>query len=162
MSETRTERDLLGTRQVPANAYYGIHTVRAAENFPLLCQPLHAMLISALAQVKAAAARANARTGTLEPRLADAIIQAAEEIAAGALRDQFLVDALQGGAGTSANMNVNEVVANRALEILGRGERLTTRALSIRSTTCESGSSPPMTSSPPPLRRGRDYACSCR
>ena len=115
----RTEHDLLGAREVPAEAYYGIHTLRAAENFPLLGQPLHPVLISALAQVKAACARANARTGHLEPKLADAIMQAAEEVAAGALREQFIVDALQGGAGTSANMNANEVLANRALEILG-------------------------------------------
>lgn len=117
--ETRTERDLLGTRDVPAEAYYGIHTLRATENFNLLGHPLHPILISALAQVKAACARANLRTKKLDPHRAEAIIQAADEIAAGALPDQFLVDALQGGAGTSANMNMNEVVANRALEILG-------------------------------------------
>jgi aspartate ammonia-lyase len=117
--ESRTEHDLLGDREVPAEAYYGIHALRAAENFPLLGQPLHTQLVSALAQVKAACARANLRAGRLEARKAAAIIQAAEEIAAGALRDQFIVDALQGGAGTSANMNMNEVVANRALEILG-------------------------------------------
>jgi len=116
---TRTEHDLLGAREVPAEAYYGIHALRAAENFPLLGQPLHPVLISALAQVKAAAARANLRTGKLEARVGEAIIGAAEEIAAGALCDQFIVDALQGGAGTSANMNANEVIANRALEILG-------------------------------------------
>jgi aspartate ammonia-lyase len=116
---TRIEHDLLGDRAVPAEAYYGIHTLRAVENFPLLGQPLHPQLVTALAQVKAACARANLRAGRLEARKADAIIQAAEEIAAGALRDQFPVDALQGGAGTSANMNINEVVANRALEILG-------------------------------------------
>jgi aspartate ammonia-lyase len=117
--ETRTEHDILGARDIPAEAYYGIHTARATENFPLLGQPLHPALVTALAQVKAACARANVRSGTLEPRLADAVIQAAEEIAAGGLRAQFIVDALQGGAGTSANMNANEVIANRALEILG-------------------------------------------
>jgi len=117
--ETRTEYDLLGAREVPAAAYYGIHALRAAENFPLLGQPLHPALITALALVKAACAKANQRAGRLEPRLATAIIQAAEEVDAGALTDQFIVDALQGGAGTSANMNMNEVLANRALEILG-------------------------------------------
>ncbi len=119
---TRTELDLLGARAVPAAAYYGIHTLRAAENFPLLGQPLHPALITALAQVKAACARANVRAGRLEARKGEAIIQAADEVAAGALRDQFLVDALQGGAGTSANMNMNEVLANRALEILGEAK----------------------------------------
>ncbi|HEY3415383.1 MAG TPA: lyase family protein, partial [Armatimonadota bacterium] len=119
---TRTEHDLLGEREVPAEAYYGIHALRAAENFPLLGQPLHPGLISALAQVKAAAARANVRAGQLDPRKGEAIIRAAEEVAAGALRDQFIVDALQGGAGTSANMNANEVLANRALELLGEAK----------------------------------------
>lgn len=116
---TRPEHDLLGTREVPAEAYYGIHTLRAAENFPLLGQPLHPALITALAAVKAAAARANLRAGQLDPRIAEVIMQAAKEVAAGAFREQFLVDALQGGAGTSANMNMNEVLANRALELLG-------------------------------------------
>ncbi len=119
---TRTEHDLLGAREVPAKAYYGIHTLRASENFPLLGQPLHPELIAALAQVKAACARANLRAGRMEARVAEAIIRAADEVAAGALRDQFLTDALQGGAGTSANMNVNEVLANRALELLGESK----------------------------------------
>ncbi len=119
---TRTEHDLLGAREVPGEAYYGIHSLRGSENFPLLGQPLHAELIAALAQVKAAAARANIHSGRLEKRRAEAIIEAAEEVAAGALREQFIVDALQGGAGTSANMNANEVIANRALEILGEAK----------------------------------------
>ncbi len=116
---TRIEHDLLGDREVPGEAYYGIHALRAAENFALLGQPLHTELIAALAQVKAACARANLKAGRLEARLAEAIIAAADEVAAGALREQFIVDALQGGAGTSANMNTNEVLANRALELLG-------------------------------------------
>ncbi|HEX2950768.1 MAG TPA: lyase family protein, partial [Armatimonadota bacterium] len=115
----RVERDLLGEREVPADAYYGIHALRASENFHLLGRPLHPALIAALAQVKAACARANIRTKKLAPQPGEAIIQAADEVAAGALHDQFIVDALQGGAGTSANMNANEVIANRALEILG-------------------------------------------
>jgi len=116
---TRTEHDLLAAREVPAEAYYGIHALRAGENFPLLGQPLHGELISALALVKAACARANMRCGRLETRKGEAIVRAAEEVAGGALCEQFIVDALQGGAGTSANMNMNEVLANRALEILG-------------------------------------------
>jgi aspartate ammonia-lyase len=120
--DTRSEHDLLGARDVPADAYYGIHALRAAENFAVSQQPLHPELITALAQVKAACARANVRTGHLEPRVGEAIVQAAEEVAGGALRDQFIVDALQGGAGTSANMNTNEVLANRALEILGEAK----------------------------------------
>ena len=115
----RTEIDLLGEREVPGDAYYGIHTLRAAENFPLLGQPLHAELIGALAAVKAACARANIRAGRIPARLGEAIIAAATEVAGGALRGEFIVDALQGGAGTSANMNINEVLANRALELLG-------------------------------------------
>lgn len=118
----RMEHDMLGERAVPVEAYYGIHTLRAAENFPVLQQPLHAELITALARVKGAAARTNLRVDKLEARLANAIIQAADEIANGALREQFIVDALQGGAGTSANMNANEVIANRALEILGEAK----------------------------------------
>ena len=118
----RIEHDLLGERDVPADAYYGIHTVRAAENFPLLRQPLHPALITALAQVKAACARANMRVGQLTASKAEAIAHAADEVAAGALREQFLTDALQGGAGTSANMNMNEVLANRALELLGEAK----------------------------------------
>ncbi len=117
--QTRTEHDLLGAREVPKEAYYGIHALRAAENFPLLGHPLHAELINALALVKVACARANMHSGRLEARKGEAIVRAAEEVAAGALREQFIVDALQGGAGTSANMNMNEVLANRALEILG-------------------------------------------
>jgi aspartate ammonia-lyase len=119
---TRLERDLLGAREVPAEAYFGIHALRAVENFPLLGQPVHPTLVSALAQVKAACARANVKAGRLDARRGEAIVQAAEEVAAGALRDQFVVDALQGGAGTSANMNANEVIANRALELLGEAK----------------------------------------
>ena len=115
----RLEIDLLGERAVPGDAYYGIHALRAAENFPLLGQPMHAELITALASVKAACARANVRAGQVPARLGEAIIAAATEVAGGALREQFIVDALQGGAGTSANMNMNEVLANRALELLG-------------------------------------------
>lgn len=116
---TRTEHDLLGEMQVPAEAYWGIHTARAVANFSLLRTPVHPELITCLALVKKAAALANVKAGGLPEDIGQAICQACEEIAEGALRDQFPVDALQGGAGTSTNMNMNEVVANRALELLG-------------------------------------------
>jgi aspartate ammonia-lyase len=116
---TRTEHDLLGERQVPAGAHWGIHTLRAIENFPLSGLHVHPELIRALALVKKAAALTNERVGLLAPEKARAISQACDEVIAGALHEQFPVDALQGGAGTSSNMNVNEVLANRAIEILG-------------------------------------------
>jgi aspartate ammonia-lyase len=118
---TRVEHDLLGDREVPAAAYYGIHTVRALENFPISGVPIatHRDLVLALACCKQAAALANRDLGLLSPAKADAIAAACEEIRAGRLHDQFVVDVVQGGAGTSTNMNANEVVANRALELLG-------------------------------------------
>lgn len=118
----RIERDLLGEKQVPEEAYYGIQTMRAVENFPITGYPPHRELIRALAIVKKAAARANAKVGVLNREIADAIVKAADEIRQGKLMDQFVVDSIQGGAGTSINMNVNEVIANRAIEHLG-GER---------------------------------------
>jgi len=117
--ETRTERDLLGEMEIPADAYYGIHAARAVENFPLLGQPVHPALIECLALTKKACALANMRAGVLEERIGQAICAACDEIIAGKLHDQFIVDALQGGAGTSSNMNANEVIANRAIELLG-------------------------------------------
>jgi aspartate ammonia-lyase len=117
--ETRLEHDLLGEMRVPADAYYGIHTLRARENFKLSGQTLHLELIRALAEVKKACAIANERTGYLDKTIADAICRACDEIIAGNLHDQFVTDAFQGGAGTSANMNANEVIANRAVELLG-------------------------------------------
>lgn len=115
----RTEHDPLGDRQVPAAAYYGIQTQRAVENFPI--SGLHAPpdLVTATILVKKAAAEANAALGRLEPAVAGAIARAADEILSGALRDQFVVDVYQAGAGTSHNMNANEVLANRAAELLG-------------------------------------------
>ena len=120
----RTETDSLGSLTVPADALYGIHTVRALANFPLSGQPCHSGLIRGMAQVKLACARTNAALGDLDAGLAQAIGQACEELADGRHREAVIVDALQGGAGTSLNMNVNEVIANRAEEILGgrRGE----------------------------------------
>lgn len=119
---TRREHDLLGDRDVPSDAYYGIQTLRAQENFHITGVPLSHFpkLIVALAQVKRAAARANRRLGALDERRAEAIEQACAEIVDGALHEHFVVDMIQGGAGTSTNMNANEVIANRALEILGR------------------------------------------
>src|ERR671911_2400661 len=118
---TRTERDLLGNREVPTDAYYGIHTLRAVENFPVTGTPIshYPELIRALAQIKMAAARANHDLGLLNRTRTDAIVEACREIEAGRLHDQFVVGVIQGGAGTSTNMNANEVIANRALEILG-------------------------------------------
>lgn len=115
----RTERDLLGSYQIDDDAYYGVHSARARENFPLSGRRLHPELVKALAMVKQAAARANRDAGLLPPEKAEAIEKACAEIAAGGFSDQFITDALQGGAGTSANMNANEVIANRAIELLG-------------------------------------------
>ena len=119
--EVRHEHDLIGTEVVPAGAYYGLHTVRALENFPITGIPIgmYPDLIKALACVKQAAAMTNQELGLLDPAKAAAIIAACREIRAGRLHDQFVVDVMQGGAGTSTNMNANEVIANRALELLG-------------------------------------------
>jgi aspartate ammonia-lyase len=118
-SDTRIERDPLGEKAVPSSALYGIQTLRAAENFPISgLRPLPA-LVDAIVWIKRSAALVHKRTGRLEARLADAIVQAADEVLAGQHRDQFIVDVYQAGAGTSHNMNCNEVLANRANEILG-------------------------------------------
>jgi aspartate ammonia-lyase len=123
---TRTEHDLLGAREVPAQAYYGVHTLRAVENFPIsgTSIAIYPDLIKALACIKEAAARANHDLGLLDAERADAIVRACRELREGQLHEQFVVDVIQGGAGTSTNMNANEVIANRALELLGhaRGE----------------------------------------
>ena len=121
---TRREHDLLGDRDVPADAYYGVHTLRAVENFPISGTPIsiYPDLIAALASIKLAAARSNRELGLLDQARTDAIVAAAEEIKAGKLLEQFVVDVIQGGAGTSTNMNANEVIANRALELLGRAK----------------------------------------
>jgi aspartate ammonia-lyase len=118
----RTEHDLLGERAVPADAYYGIHTLRALENFPITGTPIsiYPDLVMALACVKQAAAIANSELGLLDERRATAIRLACEEVREGKLFDEFVVDVIQGGAGTSSNMNANEVICNRALEILGQ------------------------------------------
>src|SRR5689334_7281415 len=122
--DTRTERDPLGEFQVPAGAYYGIQTARAVENFPISGLRAHPELVAATVLIKKAAARANVALGRLDQTVGAAIEQAADEVLAGKLRDQFVVDVYQAGAGTSHNMNVNEVLANRAAASLGgaRGE----------------------------------------
>lgn len=115
----RVEHDLLGERKLPEDAYYGIHTLRAMENFPITGRPIHKMLVKALVTVKKATALANMELGFLPKKIGWAIVKACDEILSGNFQDQFLVDSIQGGAGTSSNMNANEVIANRAIEILG-------------------------------------------
>ncbi|GAE44682.1 aspartate ammonia-lyase [Mesobacillus boroniphilus JCM 21738] len=121
MSEVkvRIEKDFLGTKEVLADAYYGIQTLRAVENFPITGYRIHSELIKAMAMVKKAAALANMETGRLYGGLGEVIVKAADEIIQGQWHEQFIVDPIQGGAGTSINMNTNEVIANRALELLG-------------------------------------------
>lgn len=116
----RVEKDFIGEFQVPADAYYGVHTARALENFKLTdYHKTHAYLVKAFAKVKIAAANANCRTGKFSTEIRDAIIFACEQIIAGKYLDQFIIPGIQGGAGTSTNMNANEVIANIALEHLG-------------------------------------------
>src|SRR5437868_8386340 len=115
----RTERDPLGELDVPSSAYYGIQTARAVENFPISGLRAPRDLITATILIKKAAAETNAALGRLDPATSAAIVKAADEILGGALRDQFVVDVYQAGAGTSHNMNANEVLANRAAERLG-------------------------------------------
>ena len=119
---TRLEHDLLGEREVPEEALYGVQTLRALENFPITGVSLREfpLLVEALAAVKEAAAKANREVGLLQPELAEVIARAAREVRAGRHHEHFLVDMIQGGAGTSTNMNANEVIANRALELLDR------------------------------------------
>jgi aspartate ammonia-lyase len=119
MTEFRIERDLLGEKEVPKDAYYGIQTMRAKENFPITGYPPHQELIRAFGFIKKAAAMANRDVGVLNKKIADAVIIASEDVITEKLNDEFIVDSIQGGAGTSFNMNANEVIANRAIEILG-------------------------------------------
>lgn len=120
----RSEHDLLGDRDVPADAYYGVHTLRALENFPITGIPIsvYPELINALAYIKQAAALSNHQLGLLDEVRCNAIVKACAELLAGKLHEQFVVDVIQGGAGTSTNMNANEVIANRALELLGHAK----------------------------------------
>lgn len=116
---TRIESDFLGKMPIPADAYYGSQTKRAAENFAITGQRMNPLMIDNLVAVKKAAAMTNLQAGDLSQDIANAIIKACDEILTGSLREWFIVDPVQGGAGTSANMNTNEVIANRAIEILG-------------------------------------------
>src|ERR1700742_4362638 len=119
MTETRREKDPLGYLDVPVDALYGVQTLRAKKNFPISgLKPLDAF-VTAQVQIKKAAAQTHKETGRLDGKLADAIVKAADEVLAGQHRDQFIVDPYQAGAGTSHNMNANEVLANRANELLG-------------------------------------------
>lgn len=124
LSNVRREHDSLGEREVPNHAYYGVQTVRAVENFPFSGVRVshYEHFVRALACVKKAAALANAELGALDKKIGNAIAQACDEILAGKLHDQFVVDMIQGGAGTSTNMCANEVIANRALELLGKAK----------------------------------------
>jgi aspartate ammonia-lyase len=115
----RIESDSIGEKEIPADAYYGINAVRGAENFGITGRIIHKELVIALAQVKKACAISNFEAGIMTEEVKDAIVQASEEIIEGKLHDQFICDPIQGGAGTTANMNANEVIANRANEILG-------------------------------------------
>ena len=119
MANMRLEADSIGTLHVPEDAYYGVQSLRGHLNFNITGNRMHDMQINMLAALKKASAYANNRAGILERKICDAIVEACDEIMAGKLHDQFIVDPIQGGAGTSANMNANEVIANRAIEILG-------------------------------------------
>lgn len=118
-SEFRIEKDFLGEKEIPKDAYYGVQTMRAVENFPITGYRIHPELIKSLGIVKKAAALANMEVGMLEKEIGQFIIQACDEVIAGKWNDQFIVDPIQGGAGTSINMNANEVIANRSLELMG-------------------------------------------
>ncbi|MFZ2950762.1 MAG: aspartate ammonia-lyase [Desulfuromonadaceae bacterium] len=117
---TRIEKDSMGEMEVPAEAYYGAQTARAVHNFPISGLKPHPAFVWGTVVIKKCAARANMSTGRLDPEIGNAIVAAADELLAGGLADQFVVDPFQAGAGTSHNMNANEVLANRALELLGR------------------------------------------
>jgi aspartate ammonia-lyase len=118
----RLEHDLLGDFEVPADVYWGVHTARAVQNFPISGVPIghYRSLIRALALVKQSTAEANHAVGELDTKIKDAIVLACAEVSEGKFDDQFVVDAIQGGAGTSTNMNANEVIANVALKLMGK------------------------------------------
>ncbi len=119
MGEFRKEYDSLGGKEVPAEAYYGIQSLRAAENFKITGTIVHSEIIKSITEIKMAAAITNKEIGVIDEKVADAMVMACQEILDGKLLDNFVVDSIQGGAGTSLNMNANEVIANRAIEILG-------------------------------------------
>ena len=123
---TRLEYDSIGGKHIPSDAYYGVQSLRAMENFSITGRRLHTDMIRSLAFLKKACAMANAAAGVMDIRIATAIEQACDRILDGKFHDQFIVDPIQGGAGTSINMNANEVIANIAIELLG-GEKATIR-----------------------------------
>ena len=116
----RKEHDFIGELEVPDNVYYGVQTMRAIDNFKITGQIIDSDFVQAFAKVKKATILANLATGRMPKEIGEALAQAADEIIAGQMLDQFPVDPIQGGAGTSVNMNVNEVLSNRALEIIGK------------------------------------------
>ena len=118
-SNMRKEHDFLGELEVPDEVYYGVQTLRAIENFAITGHKLDDDFITAMAQVKKATFLGNMSTGRMDKKIGNALVQAADEVIQGKMHDQFPVDPIQGGAGTSCNMNMNEVLCNRALEILG-------------------------------------------
>ncbi len=115
----RWEHDSIGDRNLPKDAYYGVQSLRAAENFHITGLAMHPEIINSIVEIKKAAAITNLEIGLLDKKIAEAIVKACDEILSGKLHDAFIVDAIQGGAGTSLNMNANEVIANRAIELLG-------------------------------------------
>ena len=119
IADFRVEKDSIGTKDVPENVYYGVQSLRAAENFHITGLNMHPEIINSLAYIRKAAAITNCEVGILDKSIATAIVAACDEILAGKLHEDFIVDPIQGGAGTSVNMNANEVIANRAIEILG-------------------------------------------
>jgi len=123
MINYRIEEDLLGEKKVPKDAYYGVQTLRAMENFQITGYKMDNELIKALGIVKKAAAKANMMIGLLDEKRSQAIMSASQEVIDSKLNDELLLDPIQGGAGTSMNMNVNEVIANRAIELYGEGNR---------------------------------------
>ena len=118
-TDYRTEKDSIGEKKVPEDVYYGVQSLRAAENFHITGLNMHPEIINSLAYIKKAAAITNCEIGILDKDRATAIVQACDEIIEGKFHKDFIVDPIQGGAGTSLNMNANEVIANRAIEILG-------------------------------------------
>ena len=117
--EYRVEKDSIGSKDVPEDVYYGVQSLRAAENFHITGLNMHPEIINSLAYIKKAAAITNCEINLLDKKIADAIVKACDEILAGQHHEDFIVDPIQGGAGTSINMNANEVIANRAIELLG-------------------------------------------
>ena len=131
----RSEHDSVGERSVPKDVYYGVQSLRAAENFPITGLAVHPEQINSIAEIKKASAITNLEIGLLDKRVADAIVRACDEIAAGRLHEAFIVDPIQGGAGTSLNMNANEVIANRAIELLGARQKVVAGSLADTDVT---------------------------